>query len=291
MFMCDYVETFAEEVEYMWKGNRWNLARIPILFALYSPGLVGTACRAVHTTVLVSTYVGEIFPMAIMMLCLFALYDSKTKYAPLFFGSFGLLMLALLGTMIVYILDLNVPLPHFGGCWLIITPFGERFILINRVLRLSAQFVMFFLAGWRAWKRFHEFNTPLMKAIYTGGLHYYCGVAVMAATDIAARYYARGDPARLKIISYLGRFGTPILANRLILGMYRHLHKGNARGNLSATLSGIRFNPAPAPPRGRMSASDRSEYSGNRTRDYWDTKSGKFEAGMHSGRSPVAPNA
>ncbi|KAH6899222.1 hypothetical protein BKA70DRAFT_742410 [Coprinopsis sp. MPI-PUGE-AT-0042] len=294
MYMCDYVETFAEEVEYMWKGKRWNLSRlffflsryiamaqIPILFSLYTPTLGGSTCKAVHITVLMATYVGEAFPVAIMLLCLFALYDSRTKYAPLFFGTFALLMLALLGTMIVFILNLSVPTSRSqsGVCYTLNTPFGERFMLINRVLKLGAQFVMFLLAAWRAWKRFREYRTPLMKVIYTGGVYYYSGVAVMAAVDIAARYYSTGDPARLKIITYLGRFGTPILANRLILGMYRQIHVGHTQGNLNVatSMSGLKFSPPPIKQKSDLKGTrtSMSSYATSRTRDTWELQSGK----------------
>jgi len=293
MYMCDYVETFVEEVEYMWKGKKWNLSRIffflsryitmaqiPILFSLYNPNLIGSTCKAVHITVLVATYVAEAFPVAIMLLCLFALYDSRWKYAPFFFGSFGLLMCALLGTLIVFIIHLIVPPAHFGVCFTMNTPLGERFMLINRVMKLAAQFVMFLLAALRAWKRFREFRTPLMKVIYKGGVYYYSGVAVMAAVDIAARYYSTGDPARLKIVTYLGRFGTPILANRLILGMYRQIEVGHTQANLNVatSLSGIKFSPPPNKPKVGDALKDtrtslRSSYATSRTRDTWELQS------------------
>jgi hypothetical protein len=36
---------------------------------------------------------------------------------------------------------------------------------------------MFLLAAVRAWRRFREYRTPLMKVIYTGGIYYYSGIA------------------------------------------------------------------------------------------------------------------
>lgn len=132
-------------------------------------------------------------------------------------------MLALLGTLIVFILQLigtgwpknppksrfgpefsfAVPPAHLGVCFTLNTPLGERFMLINRVLKLAAQFgvfpprnfrpyrlrsdrsviVMFLLAALRAWKRFREYRTPLMKVIYHGGIYYYSGIAGMSRSS------------------------------------------------------------------------------------------------------------
>jgi hypothetical protein len=82
----------------------------------------------------------------------------------------------------------------------------------------------------------------------------------------------------------LGRFGTPILANRLILGMYRQIHSGQTQGNVNVatSMSGLKFSP---PPSGKPRMDARSSYATSRTRDTWELNSGKMKDESELGSS------
>jgi hypothetical protein len=80
----------------------------------------------------------------------------------------------------------------------------------------------------------------------------------------------------------LGRFGTPILANRLILGMYRQIEVGQTQANMNVAtaLSGMKFSPPPAKPKFGDAPKDArismtSSYATSRTRDTWELQSTK----------------
>ncbi|KAG2021289.1 hypothetical protein CC2G_006540 [Coprinopsis cinerea AmutBmut pab1-1] len=253
-YMADYFETFADEVEHMWKGSRWNLARfffffsrytpiaqIPLLLCLFTPALQAKACYGMHVAVLVMTWVGEAFPIVILLLCLYALYGSKRRHAPAFWGSYFVYMGVQLATLVVYIVHTRLPPLAVRGtnCYTTNTSFGDRFMMANRILRLSLHVVMFLLAAWKGARRYRRLKSPLIKTVLGGEMAYYGGVFAMAALDVVARYYSPNDPARLKILTYISRFGAPVLANRLLVNMYKTAHHGGAGS--AHSLSGLRF--------------------------------------------------
>ncbi|KAG2021291.1 hypothetical protein CC2G_006540 [Coprinopsis cinerea AmutBmut pab1-1] len=215
-YMADYFETFADEVEHMWKGSRWNLARfffffsrytpiaqIPLLLCLFTPALQAKACYGMHVAVLVMTWVGEAFPIVILLLCLYALYGSKRRHAPAFWGSYFVYMGVQLATLVVYIVHTRLPPLAVRGtnCYTTNTSFGDRFMMANRILRLSLHVgtcsfkqvssrwqrdlnssnhflhtVMFLLAAWKGARRYRRLKSPLIKTVLGGEMAYYGGV-------------------------------------------------------------------------------------------------------------------
>ncbi|KAG2021290.1 hypothetical protein CC2G_006540 [Coprinopsis cinerea AmutBmut pab1-1] len=214
----------------------------------------------------VMTWVGEAFPIVILLLCLYALYGSKRRHAPAFWGSYFVYMGVQLATLVVYIVHTRLPPLAVRGtnCYTTNTSFGDRFMMANRILRLSLHVgtcsfkqvssrwqrdlnssnhflhtVMFLLAAWKGARRYRRLKSPLIKTVLGGEMAYYGGVFAMAALDVVARYYSPNDPARLKILTYISRFGAPVLANRLLVNMYKTAHHGGAGS--AHSLSGLRF--------------------------------------------------
>ncbi|EAU80758.2 hypothetical protein CC1G_04868 [Coprinopsis cinerea okayama7 len=156
---------------------------------VFAPALQAKACYGMHVAVLV-----------ILLLCLYALYGSKRRHAPAFWGSYFVYMGVQLATLVVYIVHTRLPPLAVRGtnCYTTNTSFGDRFMMANRILRLSLHVVMFLLAAWKGARRYRRLKSPLIKTVLGGEMAYYGGVF---ALDVVARYYSPNDPARLKILT------------------------------------------------------------------------------------------
>ncbi|EAU81011.1 hypothetical protein CC1G_03187 [Coprinopsis cinerea okayama7 len=253
-YICDYLETVKLEVKYMWNGL-WNLARVLFFISryiallqiplfihfIYERYMDPMGCYVLQASILTSSFVGEACPLALLILCLYALFGAKRKYAPLFAFGYFLLVAFRFTTLAVVLPNMIAnawPYAPFR-CSLSTRVIGVKFIQANRILKIVGQAILLALTCYIGYKRSKVTKSPLLMTMWRGGVQYFAGICFMTILDLIA-HYLRPKWGYLSIVNYLLRISLPILANRLLLQMYKRARMYDV-GQTTPTISGLRF--------------------------------------------------
>ncbi|TFK21078.1 hypothetical protein FA15DRAFT_624476 [Coprinopsis marcescibilis] len=255
LYICDYFETLRLEFKYMWTG-KWNAARILFFISRYivilqiplfvhfpyEPLLLPSGCYVLQASLFVSSFIGEACPLALLVLCLYALFGAKRKHAPLFVTGYFLLVSFRFITVVVVLLNMKANDYKYrpSRCSLSTKELGADFIHANRILKIVGQAILLGLTCWIGYKRSLVVKTPLVSVLWRGGAQYFGGICLMNALDLAA-HYLRPIIGYFSIVNYLLRVALPILANRLLLQMYDQSSRNDLEKSEGKSITGLRF--------------------------------------------------